>query len=190
MAGVAGPMLRVSRAAGVRLLAGLVIGEVVAAAVLSVPAVLVGDGIHGAVGPQPRLWLLAAVCGFFGLTDLAQRTPHVSRQVPESLIIRLPPGSLGLAWGLDLGLLFTTQKAVSFIWVALSATIVLDPVTAVVVLTVIALAGGATIAVQSFTRQPDGQIGQWAFGVLLARRGAGLVLLGLSAATAVQAWHA
>jgi len=190
MAGVAGPMLRVSRAAGVRLLAGLVIGEVVAAAVLSVPAVLVGDGIHVAVGPQPRLWLLAAVCGFFGLTDLAQRTPQVSRQVPESLIVRLPPGSLGLAWGLDLGLLFTTQKAVSFIWVALSAAIVLDPVTAVVVLTVIALAGGATIAVQSFTRRPGGQIRQWAFGVLLARRGAGLVLLGLSAATAVQAWHA
>src|ERR1700730_16888775 len=99
MAGVAGPMLRTRRGAGARLLAGLLVGEVAAGLLLAVPAVLAGEGLRILVGLQARLWAVAAVCAFFGVADLMNRTPHMWRQVPEDLIDRLPPGSLGLAWG-------------------------------------------------------------------------------------------
>jgi hypothetical protein len=109
MAGVAGPMLRTRRGAGTRLLAGLLAGELAAGAVLAGPAFLLGTALRGALPLQARLCAIAALCVLFAVADLANRTPQVQRQVPESLIWRLPPGTLGLAWGFDLGLLVTTQ---------------------------------------------------------------------------------
>lgn len=121
---------------------------------------------------------------------LAIRTPQVSRQVPESLIGQLRPGGLGLAWGFDLGLLFTTQKAVSFIWVAIGAAILLDPAMTAVVMFTISLTGAAVVAVTSIARRAGaGRISRWGRGVLLAKKGSGVVLLALFAVTAVRAWH-
>src|SRR5262245_31420094 len=116
MAGVAGPMLRQSRRAGARLLAGLAIGGALGGLALAAALFLAGR-LLGAVMPGTlRLLLLAVAAAAFGLADLADRTPHVSRQVPKVLLGRLPAGTLGLVWGFDLGLLFTTQKTVSLLW--------------------------------------------------------------------------
>ena len=191
MAGVAGPMLRSSRATGARFLAGLLVGEIAAGVLLAVPAFLLGEGLRIILAPQARLWAVAAICVVFGLADLANRTPRVGRQVPEELIRRLPPGSLGLAWGFDLGLLFTTQKAVSLIWVAIAAAILLDPPVAAVLIVGIAVVASMTVMAISIWRRPGvDRLSGWRLRVRLARQGSGAAILGLFVLTAVQAWHA
>lgn len=191
MAGVSGPMLRRSRGAGVRLLAGLLVGEIAAGALLAVPAFLLGEGLRAILGLPARLWLLAALCVFFGLADLSGRTPRMWRQVPEDLINRLPPGSLGLAWGFDLGLLFTTQKATSLIWVAIAAGILLDPPVAGALLVGIAVAASMAVAAYSLYWRPGaGRPAAWALWSRQVRHGSGVAILFLFVLTAVQAWHA
>lgn len=191
MAGVAGPMLSRSRGAGVRLLAGLLAGEIAAGALLAVPAFLLGEGLRAVLGLQARLWALAALCVFFGVADLANRTPHMWRQVPEDLINRLAPGSLGLAWGFDLGLLFTTQKAVSLIWVAIAAGVLLDPPLAAALIVGVAVAASMAVAAYSLWWRPGtGSPSAWALRGRRVRYGSGVVILILFALTAVQAWHA
>lgn len=191
MAGVAGPMLRSSRATGARFLAGLLVGEIAAGALLAVPAFLLGEGLRIILPTQARLWAVAIICVIFGLADLANRTPRTSRQVPEELIRRLPAGSLGLAWGFDLGLLFTTQKAVSLIWVAIAAAILLDPTVAAVLIVGIAVVASMTVIAISIWRRPGvDRLSGWGLRVRLARQGSGAAILGLFVLTAVQAWHA
>lgn len=190
MAGVAGPMLRHTASSGVRFLAGLTAGGIAAGAVLAVPAYLLATAAQEV--PEPaRFWLLAGVCAALAVADLANRTPHVWRQVPQPLVHRLPPGSLGVAWGFDLGLLFTTQKVVSLIWVALAGTILLDPWTAAMAPIGIALLACLAIATATLRSTPPGAADpdfrwerQWQ---PLVRRGSGLVLLALSVLTAAQA---
>lgn len=191
MAGVAGPMLRLSRATGARFLTGLLVGEIAAGALLAVPAFLLGEGLRIILPTQARLWAVAIICVIFGLADLANRTPRTSRQVPEELIRRLPAGSLGLAWGFDLGLLFTTQKAVSLIWVAIAAAILLDPTVAAVLIVGIAVVASMTVIAISIWRRPGvDRLSGWGLRVRLARQGSGAAILGLFVLTAVQAWHA
>jgi hypothetical protein len=189
MAGVAGPMLRSSRGAGARLLAGLLAGELAAGTLLAVPAFLLGEGLRAALPQSARLWAVAAVCVLFGVADLAGRTPRVQRQVPESLIWRLRPGTLGLAWGFDLGLLFSTQKAVSLIWVAIAATVLLDPAVAAGVIIGTAVVTGMTVTALSVWRRPGSdRLSRWGASLRQARQGSGVVILALFVLTAVQAW--
>lgn len=190
MAGVAGPMLRSRRRAGARLLIGLLVGEIAAGLLLAVPAVLAGEGLRALVSLQARLWVVAAVCAFFGGADLMNRTPHMWRQVPEDLIDRLPPGSLGLAWGFDLGLLFTTQKAVSLIWVGIAATVLLSPPLAAAVIVGTAVTASMTVMAYSLLWRPGGQLTAWLLRRRQVRQGSGVLILVLFALTAVQAWHA
>ncbi len=190
MAGVAGPMLRNRRGAGARLLAGLLAGELAAGVVLAVAAFLLGTGLRATMPLQARLSAVAVVCALFAAADLANRTPRVQRQVPESLIWRLPPGTLGLAWGFDLGLLFTTQKAVSLIWAAIAATVLLSPLAAVVVLTVTPVMAGMTVIALSLSRRRGGyRLDRWGPSLRLARRGSGVILVTVCVLTAVQAWN-
>lgn len=189
MAGVAGPMLRSSRRDGIHFLVGLLVGEAAAGVLLAVPAYLLGDLARAALPLALRLWLLAAACALFGAADLANRTPRLWRQVPQPLIHRLQPGPLGVAWGFDLGLLFTTQKAASLIWVAIAAGLLLDPALAAgVVLGVAVLAGLAVVAASvrfrpRMARRPGARL-------RLVRQASGVVLLSLFLTTAVQAWRA
>jgi hypothetical protein len=127
MAGVAGPMWQRSRASAARFLTGLAVGGAAAGLVLAVPVFLIGR-LAGQVLPLPvRVALLVALAVGFGLADLAGRTPHVWRQVPQRLVRTLPPGVLGLTWGFDLGLLVTTQKTSSLLWLSIAGIALLDP---------------------------------------------------------------
>jgi len=180
-----------SRGAGARLLAGLLVGEVAAGVLLAIPAFLLGEGLRAVLPQSARLWALAAVCLLFGAADVINRTPRVQRQVPEMLIGRLPPGKLGVAWGFDLGLLFTTQKAVSLIWVAIAAAVLLDPSVAAGMLVGIAVLASMTVTVLSIWRRPGiDRLSRWYPRLRLARHGSGAVLIGLFLLTAVQAWRA
>lgn len=191
MAGVAGPMLRSHREGAIRFLLGLFVGGIVGGAVLAIPVYLVGTAVQQGLPEQWRLWLLAAVTAGFGVADLANRTPHVWRQVPQRFIHALPPGKLGLAWGADLALLVTTQKVVSFLWVTVAAVILLQPATAVPVLLLIAVLASLPIAVWSLhgVRLRD-SIGPWdRVGLPRTRLASGVIILALSLITAVDAWQ-
>jgi hypothetical protein len=191
MAGVAGPMLRSRRDGAIRFLLGLLVGGTVGAAVLAIPVYLLGITAEQALPAQWRLWLLAAVTAGFGAADLANRTPHVWRQVPQRLIHVMPPGKLGLIWGADLALLVTTQKVVSFLWVTVAAVILLRPAMAVPVLVLVAVLATLPVALWSLGggRQRDG-IGPWdRVGLPRTRIASGIIMLALSLATAVQAWQ-
>src|SRR5258706_7845760 len=127
MAGVAGPMLRRSTAQGTRFLLGLLVGELLASSLLAVAAYLVGT-VVGFVAPLPLREVLTAVIVLgLGVADLMNRPPHIWRQVPQGFVRTMPPGRLGLVWGFDLGLLFTTQKSTSLTWAALAAVTLLLP---------------------------------------------------------------
>jgi hypothetical protein len=189
MAGVAGPMLQRDRAQGSRFLLGLLTGGLAASAGLAVLVYAAGTPISSLVPPRYRALLAALVIAGFGLADLAGRTPHVWRQVPQRLVRVLPPGRLGLVWGFDLSLLFTTQKTTSMAWATLTGLLLLAPSGALVALLAMTLAGTAAVAVRSATwgrRTGNSAVGDrrrpW---FLPMRRGAGIALLLLAVLTAL-----
>ena len=189
MAGVAGPMLRSDRRAGVRLLAGLLAGQAAGGVLLAVPAYLLSMATQALVPFAARLWALAVSCAVFAVADLMNRTPHVWRQVPQALVYRLPPGKLGLVWGFDLGLLFTTQKVVSLIWVAIAAGILLAPASAAGIVIGAALLGGVAVMAASIAYRPE--VHWRPLGMLRRLRwGSGAATVALCFVTAVQAWRA
>jgi Na+/citrate or Na+/malate symporter len=152
MAGVAGPMLRDSRWEGVRFLIGLAVGGITAGLVLAIPVYLIGSLLRDVLSAPGRLALLALVVAALAIVDLLDRTPHISRQVPQRLARTLPAGTLGLVWGFDLGLLFTTQKTVSLIWAAIAAAILLAPVSAPGLLVAVAFTASAMVSFWSLSR--------------------------------------
>jgi hypothetical protein len=191
MAGVAGPMLRHSRESGIRFLTGLAVGGVAAGVMLAVPAYVLG-GVARSVLPEPaRLWAVAVACALFGAADLMNRTPHARRQVPQHLVQRLRPGTLGVAWGFDLGLLVTTQKVVSLIWVAVVAAVLLKPGVAAALLVVIAVLSNVAVTAWSMSAPTsDLRISRkermWVRAIRRTSGGTLLVLFLLTAAQAAQ----
>lgn len=189
MAGVAGPMLRRSVPRGARFLAGLLAGGLLASLLLaaavdalgSAVALLLPDGRRRAVAVVLLLALAAA--------DLADRTPHLWRQVPQALVRSLPPGRLGLVWGFDLSLLFTTQKSTSLTWAGLAGTLLLAPQAAWLVLPAMTLTGMLAITARSvrYARSGPARRGDrgrpWHARV---RRLAGCALLALAAAVGLM----
>ncbi|MEV6929369.1 hypothetical protein AB0M46_33435 [Dactylosporangium sp. NPDC051485] len=153
MAGVAGPMLRErdQRFAAVRFLIALAIGGVAAALVLALLVYPAGRLLASVLPRDARLLVLAALTAVLGVADLRDRTPHMWRQVPQSLVRQLSPGPLGLVWGFDLGLLFSTQKVVSLLWAAIGAVLLLDPALAPWALGAFAITASAVVALWSFT---------------------------------------
>ena len=189
MAGVAGPMLRRSRSAAARFLTGLAVGGVAAGLLLAVPTYLLGAVARGVLPEHARLVALAAICALLATADLALRTPHVWRQVPQRLQDVLPPGSLGAAWGFDLGLLFTTQKTTSLLWVTLAALVLLGPDASGPVLAGTAAAAALAVAVATVRFNPFADsTGERAIRWFRqARRGSGVVILALFLMTATRA---
>jgi hypothetical protein len=190
MTGVAGPLLRNTRTRvrGVRFLVGLAIGGAAGGAVLAVPVYLLGRLVQ----PLPagvRLTLLVAVCVLLAVADFTQRTPHVWRQVPQQLVNKLPSGSLGLTWGFDLGLLFTTQKTTSMVWVAMAALVLLEPSLAAVALIGVSVVATLVVAAMSLTAGADDRPSpNWSRKWLKhIRRGSAVVIVAVTAVTVAQA---
>jgi hypothetical protein len=149
MAGVTGPMLRERPVDGVRFLLGLTAGGVAAALLVSILAYVVGTAALWLAPAQERLLVLASVCAALGTADLLDRTPHVWRQVPQTLVRVLAPGRLGTVWGFDIGLLFTTQKITSLVWAAVAGAVLLQPGSAPGLLVSMACLTCATLAIWS-----------------------------------------
>jgi hypothetical protein len=180
-------MMDRARGEGTRFLAGLLVGGVAGAALLALPVYLLGR----VLGPLPGgVSLAAAVVVFMvlGVADLRQRTPHVWRQVPQTLWHRLTPGWLGVVWGFDLALLFTTQKTTSLIWACVVGVVLLDPSLAAVALIAISVTSTALVVVSTVApgavhRTGLEWSGRW---VTRIRRGSGLLMLAAAATVAVH----
>jgi hypothetical protein len=154
MAGVSGPLLRRNRSDGLRLISGLLVGGLAAALLVSLVSYAVGVTLGLLLPLSVRAGLLLTICVALGLADLFNRTPHAWRQVPQRLVHALPPGLRGLTWGFDLGLLVTTQKAVSLGWAAIAAITLLQPSAAPALLVVMAVLSNLAVAWWS-TRERD-----------------------------------
>lgn len=181
MAGVAGPMLRHDRAAAVRFLLGLLIGGLAGSLVLAVPVYLVGRLAEASLPGTVRWLVFGAVVVLFGVLDLGLRTPHVRRQVPQRLLHVMKPGQLGLVWGADLAMLFTTQKTTSLLWVTLAGLVLVAPAAAPAVLVAAWAAAWLAIVVLSIRRPTLVPIGEerlaWQDLVRILRRSSGTTLL-------------
>ncbi|MEU8251357.1 hypothetical protein [Nonomuraea sp. NPDC048916] len=127
MVGVAGPLSRRSPGAARRFIAGYSLGLLVGGTVIALFAAAVAEGLGSALPIRWRELAAGALLVGVGVADVLNRTPHVMRQVPQDYARALEPGWRGLIWGVDLGLLFTTQKTTSLIWGALVATMFLNP---------------------------------------------------------------
>ncbi|GLY84206.1 hypothetical protein [Actinoallomurus iriomotensis] len=181
-------MLRRDRADGIRFLAGLTVGGMVSGLLLSLVVVLLGGLAHAALPEQARVALLAGVCAILGIADLADRTPHPWRQVPQKLIHRLSPGMRGVTWGVDLGLLVTTQKVASLVWATIAAMVLLDPLAAPPLLVAMAIVSCLSVAVVSGQRIPfvvsnHGRDRRW---LRLIRASAGATLLLIAVINVLQ----
>ncbi|MDI2131064.1 hypothetical protein [Yinghuangia seranimata] len=192
MAGVAGPMLQRSKLQGTRFLLGLLVGGLGAAALLASIAYGLGELIAWAVPTLGRQIAAGLVLLVLGIADARDRTWHVWRQVPQAYVRKLAPGRLGLVWGFDLGLLFTTQKSTSLTWGALVGVVLLAPSSAWLVLPGMTTVGMAVISVRSIwfmLTRPSwrGDRGRRWHGRVRLLSGAGLVVLA-AAATAGAGW--
>jgi hypothetical protein len=147
-------MLRDRPRQGRRFLAGFAAGLAVAAAVLSVPLLLLTSAAARVDETVRGLTLVALLVGL-GVADLLNRTPHVWRQVPQRFARELPPGRLGLVWAIDLGLLVTTQKTTSLLWIGL-AGLVLAGSPLPVVLAVVLVSTGFGLGVAALTLARSG----------------------------------
>jgi hypothetical protein len=190
MAGVAGPMLRHDRAGAVRLLLGLLIGGLAGSVVLAVPFYVLGRLTEALLAEQVRWVVFGVVVVVAGILDLTLRTPHVQRQVPQALVRTMKPGALGLVWGVDLAMLFTTQKTTSLLWAALAGLVLVAPGLAPAALTASWAVAWLAIVFLSVRRPTLIPIGEerltWQDLVKILRRVSGTILLGAVAIGALM----
>lgn len=117
MVGVSAPLRHEAPTKCLRLLIGLGIGLLAASGVLAAAATSAIAAATRITGSTVNVSIAAAAIGILGLLDMADRTPHTWRQVPQlNLTGEFPALRVGLVWGFDLGLVFTTQKATSLLW--------------------------------------------------------------------------
>jgi len=145
-------MWRREPADAVRFFLGLLAGMLASGMVLALLTNTVGRLVHMSVGQDVRTVMLAVVILVFAGADLANRTPHIWRQVPQSFIWRLKPGLRGLLWGFDLGLLVTTQKVVSLMWISIAGVVLVAPDAAGFVFITLAVLSSMGIALLSLTK--------------------------------------
>ncbi|MFC5818813.1 hypothetical protein [Nonomuraea harbinensis] len=131
---MAGPLSRRSPGAARRFIAGYSVGLVVGGTVIALLAAVVAEGLGSVLPLRWREVAAGTLLVGVGVADVLNRTPHVMRQVPQDYARALRPGWRGVLWGVDLGLLFTTQKTTSLIWGALVVTVLLNPMAAPVFL--------------------------------------------------------
>jgi hypothetical protein len=190
MAGVASPMFRREVREGIRFLSGLVTGALAASLFVAVFLFVIGTLIQLTT---PRIWridLLIAWCFGLGVADLLGFTPQRWRQVPEALLWGgLTPGALGIAWGLDQGIVVTTQKATSCFWVLMAAIALIAPASAFGLIPLIAVVSCGGVAIVSVLRFASACLISRAADPWLsaARRGSGLLLVVLALLLALGA---
>lgn len=119
MVGVSDPLYKRRKADGICFLCGLAFGQLVACCVVVALLLPISMGVNAIFPPIALSSTLALVLLTLGTLDLSNRTPYKHRQVPQRFALGLADGPRGVIWGIDLGLLVTTQKTTSLWWAAL-----------------------------------------------------------------------
>jgi len=102
-----------------RFYVGFTLGGLAASLFVSVPIMLLAK-LGSGVAEGGRVAICAAGGMVFAVQDFRHRTPFLRRQVPQDLSLETQnPGFVGLYYGADMGLLFTTQKTTSLVWFGL-----------------------------------------------------------------------
>lgn len=125
MAGVASPMIREAEVpiwSWARLFLGLLFGLTISSGFVGLMATFASYALDGF--RSYAVFVVAALGIALAVSDARDRTWQIIRQVPQRFVRLLPPGRLGFVWGLDLGTLFSTQRATSLGWFVLAGTIV------------------------------------------------------------------
>lgn len=160
MVGVSGPMFRRSPGEARNFTIGYAIGYLVGGTAIAMGASIIGELIRLVLPSYPRELFLAVVLVALGVLDLADRTPELARQVPQRHARNLPAAWLGLIWGLDLSLLFTTRKTTSLIWAALAWVVLIAPGAALAFVSImVAVSVGQLLVGIHYRHVPD-----WRFG--------------------------
>lgn len=155
MVGVSGPMFAESAAQGRRFMIGLTLGSLVGSVLLATAAAVAGIGLaHTGLPLGARQAMLIGVALLLGLADLANRTPQWFRQVPQRLVRELSPGTLGVVYGIDLGLIVTTKKVTSLWWLSIAGLALVSPVLLAIAVPVGAVA--TSLAVWSWSLRIKG----------------------------------
>jgi hypothetical protein len=158
MVGVTSPLLQADRRRAARLLAGYAFGTAAASLLLLSLLTPVARAVQSAAPGWARGGLAAMVVLALAVLDLLGRTPHLDRQTPQMLVRLLPTGragAAGVAWGFDIGLLFTTIKVSSLMWAALAWAMLLDASALPLVLGVYAMVTIALhVAMSGVARRP------------------------------------
>ncbi|HEX6700022.1 MAG TPA: hypothetical protein VF101_04760 [Gaiellaceae bacterium] len=115
MVGVANPMLRHDRRAGLRFLGGYAAGVLASSLVLGLVLRAGGTALAAHVGAGARTAAAIAVLFVLGVLDALGRTPQARRQVPQRFVRVLPPAFLGIVFGVDIGLVLTTRRTSSLV---------------------------------------------------------------------------
>lgn len=152
MVGVSSPLFRVAGASRFYLgLAGGMLSAALFLGALLIPISLAAKNVP--IGQ--RVWIVAGLGVVFGCTDLISRTPQVWRQVPQRFALQgLSRGTLGAVYGADMGLLVTTQKVTSLLWLAIiGSTALTTPGVIMLTLFSAATVQAATIVVLSILDQ-------------------------------------
>ncbi|WP_344314420.1 hypothetical protein [Fodinicola feengrottensis] len=162
----------------------------VASALLATVAFGLGSLASWLLPPLVRQIAAGVVLVGFAVADLAAKTPHIWRQVPVQYLKTMPPGKLGVVWGFDLSLLFTTQKSTSLTWAALTGLVLLAPSASWLTLCGMTTVGVLTIVGRSILfqlRRPSllGDFRQPWFH--LVRRTTGVALVGVAVYIALGA---
>lgn len=137
------------QAPGHQILLGLWVGGMVSSMLMASVAFGLGSLLSWVLPTIVRQIVVALFLVGFAVADVINKTPHIWRQVPVGYLHTMPPGRLGVVWGFDLSLLFTTQKATSLSWAALIGTVLLAPEASWLVLCAMTTVGVLVIAART-----------------------------------------
>lgn len=127
MAGVLSPLSRVSAKRSISFLVSYAVGSAVAAVMMAVPLILVSNWLSAEVSVSVRVAVAVGFGALLLLADVLGHTPSSRRQTPQSLARTLGTAPLGLVYGLDVGLIYTTQMASSLPTIALAGATLSGP---------------------------------------------------------------
>ncbi|WP_163509069.1 hypothetical protein [Fodinicola acaciae] len=150
---------------GIALFAGYTVGTGLAAVALLAGVSLMSSA-YALISPRLGYGIVAVAVGTLLVLDIFGRTPHLDRQTPQRLAV-LPAPVRGLLWGLDIGLLFTTIKVTSLVWVMLVLAVA-DPATAVAGIAIFYV---ATLLIEGVAVAADVKLGPARFFRQLQRQG-------------------
>ncbi len=170
MVGVSSPMFLYRRGDAARFFVGHFIGLALAATGLALVLYPIAQGLAAAATLATRTLLAGVLCVTLGLFDVLDKTPQSWRQTPQRYVRTLRPLGLGFVYGIDVGLLVSTQKVTSLLWAAIVGVTLVSPELLLAVLYGVVAVLGLSVFTQAAFLSPLEWSGVCGLGVMRAVR--------------------